>query len=123
MIRIGLIDGDKVIRAGRRMMIESQPGLQIVYEESDAEAALEKIPELLVDVLIIDHRLRGFDGVELTRKLSSIYQSRGECLPKVIITGPYQTDELSAAAAEVGASSVITQEQPLAKLLEQIKAI
>ena len=120
MIRIALIDGDKAIRTGRRLMIESQSNLQIVYEEEDAAVALTKLPDLLIDVAIIDYRLKGFDGVSLTRRYAETLAARGERLPRVIITGPYLSDELLEASKIAGATSVITQDEPMSKLLESI---
>lgn len=120
MLRIALIDGDIAIRAGRRLMIEAQTNLQLVYEESEAQAALEKIPELLVDVIVVDHRLQGFDGVELTQKLVDAFSNKGELCPTVIITGSYATPELVLAAIRSGASDVVTQDAPLSELLTAI---
>lgn len=120
MIRIALIDGDAAIRAGRRLMIDSQPNMQLVFEESEAQHALGKTPELLVDVIVIDHRLKGFDGLELTRLLVDAYSLKGELCPTVIITGAYATPELVIAALRCGAADVVTQDAPMSELLTAI---
>jgi CheY-like chemotaxis protein len=114
------VDGDLAIRAGRRLMIDSQKNLVLVYEESDAALALEKIPNLLVDVIVIDHRLKGFDGIELARRLVDAYSARGELCPHLIITGTYATPELVLAAIRAGASDVVTQDAPMSELLVAI---
>lgn len=120
MIRIALVDGDQAIRAGRRLMIESQESLSLVYEESDALVAVQKIPDLLIDVLIIDHRLKGFDGVELASRLVDAFADKGELCPTIIITGSYATPELVLAAVRCGASDVVTQDAPMSELLTAI---
>lgn len=121
MLRIALVDGDVAIRAGRKMMIESRPDFQLVYEESDARIALEKIPDLLVDALVIDHRLKGFNGLELTSKLVVRFSEKHELCPPVIITGTYATSELVLSALRCGASDVITQDAPMAELLRSLE--
>ena len=80
MLRVALVDGDIAIRAGRRLMIDSQPNLLLVFEESQAQIALEKIPNLLVDVIVIDHRLKGFDGIELARRLVDAYSEKASAV-------------------------------------------
>ena len=120
MLRIALVDGDLAIRAGRRLMIDAQPNLLLVYEEADAQVALEKIPDLLVDVLVIDHRLKGFDGLELARKLVDSFSDKGELCPTIIITGTYATPELVLAAIRTGATDVVTQDAPMSELLTAI---
>ncbi len=121
MLRIALIDGDEAIRAGRKLMIEAQPHFHLIYEESDAALALEKIPDLLVDVLVIDHRLKGFDGLELAAKIVSEFASKNEICPPLIVTGTYATPELVLAAIRAGATDVVTQDAPMSELLNAIQ--
>jgi DNA-binding NarL/FixJ family response regulator len=68
-LRIGLIDGDVDIRFGRRQVIDSQHDLKVVLEDGNFESALDRVPDALIDVLVIDHRLRGGDGITLSTKL------------------------------------------------------
>lgn len=121
MLRIALIDGDAAIRAGRKLMIDAQPNMQLIFDEADAQVALAKMPELLMDVAIIDHRLKGFDGIELTRRLVSAFSGKNERCPSIIITGTYATPELVIAAMRAGASDVVTQDAPMSELLIAIK--
>jgi DNA-binding NarL/FixJ family response regulator len=120
MLRVALIDGDEAIRAGRRLMIESQDNLKLIFEESDSHYALAKIPDLLVDVVVIDHRLKGFDGIELSSRLVSAFSEKSEPSPTIIVTGSYATPELVMAAIRCGASDVVTQDAPMSELLRAI---
>jgi len=120
VLRIALVDGDAHIRAGRRLMIDSQSNLLLVFEESDAQVALDKVPELLVDVIVIDQRLKGFDGLELARRLVDAYSDKSESCPTLIVTGTYATPHLVMAAIRSGASDVVTQDAPLSELLTAI---
>lgn len=120
MLRIALVDGDLASRAGRRLMIDSQSNFQLVFEESDAKSALERIPELLVDVIVIDQRLKGFDGLQLCRGLVDAFCEKGEICPPLVVTGPYETSELLLAALRSGVSAVATQDSPMHELLSAI---
>ena len=119
--RIALIDGDAAIRAGRRLLIDSQDDMRVVYEESGAIIALEKVPELLVDVIVIDHRLQGMDGVSLAKELVARISSQAQRVPAVVITGSYYTFELLMASIRAGATELVTQDSPASELLDAIR--
>jgi DNA-binding NarL/FixJ family response regulator len=119
--RIALIDGDAAIRAGRRLLIDSQDDMRVVYEESAALVALEKVPELLVDVIVIDHRLQGMDGVSLAKELVARISSQAQRVPAVVITGSYYTFELLMASIRAGATELVTQDSPASELLDAIR--
>ena len=109
-LRIGLLDGDEGIREGRRLVLDSQADFRVVYDEENALAALERIPDLLIDVLVVDHRLKGLDGIEFSRRLVETLTSAEHPVPKIVMTGPYYTRELEIAAIRSGASAVVTQD-------------
>lgn len=119
--RVALIDGDAAIRAGRRLLLDSQDDMQVVYEESVAAQALEKVPDLLVDVIVIDHRLQGMDGVSLAKELVARISSQSQRIPAVVITGSYYTFELLMASIRAGATELVTQDSPASELLEAIR--
>lgn len=119
--RVALIDGDAAIRAGRRLLLDSQDDMQVVYEESIAAKALAKVPDLLVDVIVIDHRLQGMDGVSLAKELVARISSQSQRVPAVIITGSYYTFELLMASIRAGATELVTQDSPASELLEAIR--
>ncbi|MFM6939756.1 MAG: response regulator [Rhodoluna sp.] len=121
-LRIGLVDGDDDIRFGRRQVIDSQPDLKVVLEDSVFQSALERVPEALIDVLVIDHRLRGGDGMSLSRALISKYLADSSKVPAIIMTGPYYSDELKLASLRAGASELVTQESLPGVLLKTIRA-
>jgi DNA-binding NarL/FixJ family response regulator len=119
--RIALIDGDAAIRSGRRLLIDSQDDMRVVYEESAALVALEKVPELLVDVIVIDHRLQGMDGVSLAKELVARISAHAQRVPAVVITGSYYTFELLMASIRAGATELVTQDSPASELLDAIR--
>jgi DNA-binding NarL/FixJ family response regulator len=119
-IRIALVDGDEDIKAGRKLVIESEDDLRIVLEEDNAIRALERIPEALVDVLIIDQRLKAQDGAWLIQKLRELFFSDDNLDAKIIMTAPYYSDELLIAAIRAGANDLVTQDMGPEQLLESI---
>lgn len=119
-IRIALIDGDVDIRAGRKLVIESEPDLRIVLEEDNALRALDRIPQALVDVLIIDQRLQGQDGAWLIASLREKFLASGETDARIIMTAPYYSDDLLIAAIRAGANDLVTQDMGPDQLLEAI---
>lgn len=119
--RIALVDGDDAIRAGLRLMLDSQPDMQVVYEESIAEKLLQTLPDLLVDTVVINHRLRGVDGVTLTRQLVELIAGSQNRVPAFIITGSFYSYELLIDAMRAGASDVVTQDAPAISLLDSIR--
>ena len=119
-IRIALVDGDEDIKAGRKLVIESEDDLRIVLEEDNAIRALERIREALVDVLIIDQRLKAQDGAWLIQKLRESFFSDDNLDAKIIMTAPYYSDELLIAAIRAGANDLVTQDMGPEQLLESI---
>jgi two-component system response regulator DevR len=121
-LRIGLVDGDDDIRFGRRQIIDSQQDLKVVLEDGSFDSALERAPEALIDVLVIDHRLRGGDGMTLAKNLISRYLADDSKVPAIIMTGPYFSDELQLASMRSGASELVTQDSTPEALLKAIRS-
>lgn len=122
ILRIGLIDADADIRFGRRMLIDSQDDCKVVFEEEQGADALLRAPEALIDVLVIDHRVRGMDGIALVEKLVPLYHSANSDVPAIILTGPYFSYELLLAAIAAGATDLVTLDSTSAELLKSIRS-
>lgn len=121
-LRIGLIDGDDDIRFGRRQVIDSQADLKVVLEDSSVENAFERVPDALIDVLVIDHRLRGGDGITLATKLIARYLADDAKIPAIVMTGSYFSEELKLASMRAGAADLVTQDQSPEALLRAIRS-
>jgi DNA-binding NarL/FixJ family response regulator len=121
-LRIGLIDGDDDIRFGRRQVIDSQTDLKVVLEDSSVESSFERVPDALIDVLVIDHRLRGGDGITLATKLIARYLADDAKIPAIVMTGSYFSEELKLASMRAGAADLVTQDQLPAALLRAIRS-
>lgn len=122
MLRIGLIDADADIRFGRRMLIDSQEDCKVVFEEENAAEALTRAPQALIDVLVIDHRVRGMDGIALVEKLIPLYHAADSSVPAIILTGPYFSYELLLASIAAGATDLVTLDSDSGELLKAIRS-
>jgi len=122
LYRVAILDGDPLIIAGKRLLIDSQPDLLIVYEQANALTAIDELPELLIDVILIDQRLRGLDGVAAAKRLAAAYVATEQKVPAMILSAPYGSAELEQAAIDAGIASVVTIESEPASLLAAIRA-
>ena len=121
-LRIGLVDGDDDIRFGRRQIIDSQADLKVVLEDSSVESSYERVPDALIDVLVIDHRLSGGDGITRAPKLINKYLADDSKIPAIVMTGSYFSEELKLASMRAGATDLVTQDQRPESLLRAIRA-
>jgi DNA-binding NarL/FixJ family response regulator len=122
LYRVAILDGDPLIIAGKHLLIDSQPDLLIVYEQANALTAIEELPELLIDVILIDQRLRGLDGVATAQCLVDAYLATEQKVPAMILSAPYGSAELEQAARDAGIAAVVTIESEPASLLAAMRA-
>ena len=69
MIRVMLVDDQELLRAGFRMVLGAQPDIEVVAEAGDGLQAIEVLQDVEVDVVLMDVRMPGMDGVEATRHI------------------------------------------------------
>ena len=121
-LRIALVDSDPDIRHGRRLLIDSQPDLKVVFEDDNATTTIQRLPEALVDVVVLDHRIKGLDGIEVAKALIRAFLADNAKVPKIIMTGPYFSPELQIASIAAGATDLVTQESGAEELLKAIRS-
>ncbi|GAB2920784.1 response regulator transcription factor [Nonomuraea fastidiosa] len=114
MIRVMLVDDQELLRAGFKMVLGAQPDIEVVAEAGDGAAALELLQRVEVDVVLMDVRMPGMDGVEATRLI------RG---PKVLILTTFDLDEYAFAAVKAGAAGFLLKDVPPADLVSAIRVV
>ncbi|MBC9225988.1 response regulator [Aeromicrobium sp. 636] len=107
-----------MVRAGFRMLVESQDDLVVVGEAGDGEEALRLLADVEADVVLMDVRMPRLDGVEATRRLAP-----GEAGPKVIVLTTFDLDEYAFAALRAGASAFLLKDAAPPDLLGAIRAV
>ena len=106
MIRVMIVDDQEMIRAGLRAILEPQADIEIVADVGDGFEALAAIDGLSVDVVLMDIRMPGIDGVEATKRLRTAYTS--EQL-RIIVLTTFDNDENVFAALRAGANGFLSK--------------
>ena len=120
--RVVLVDDQALVRAVVRMLIEAQPDMEVVGEAGDGRAALEALAVTRADVVLMDVRMPGLDGVEATeRLLAEPHPDRPP--PKVIVLTTFDVDEYVFAAIRAGASGFLLKDARPEELLEAVRAV
>ena len=119
MIRVLIVDDQSLVRAGFRMILESEEGVEVVGEAADGEEALTAVAELEPDVILMDVRMPNVDGLEATRRL---LEGKVEG-PRVLILTTFDLDEYVYEALRVGASGFLLKDTPPEQLVEAIRVV
>lgn len=117
-IRILLVDDHPVVRAGLASMLSTIPGLAVCGAASSGEEALELIDAEQPDVLLLDLRMPGMNGVELLKAIRTV-----PFPPKALVLTSYESDEEIYRAIEAGAHGYLLKSTPQAELVAAIQAI
>lgn len=115
MIRVALVDDQALVRLGMRTLIDIEPDLELVGEAEDGAAALALIRERRPDVVLLDVRMPGMDGLEVLRRL--------DVPTKVIILTTFELDEYIFEALRAGASGFLTKDADPADLLRAVRVV
>lgn len=115
-IKVLLVDDEELVRAGLRMILRGEDGLEVVGEARDGEEALVLARQLRPDVVLMDIRMPRMDGLEATRRL------RGPAGPKVVILTTFDLDEHVFEALRAGATGFLLKDTPAASLVAAIRA-
>jgi DNA-binding NarL/FixJ family response regulator len=119
-IRVVLADDQQLIRAGLRLMLESEPDIRVVAEAEDGMRAVEAARALDPDVLLMDIRMPVLDGIEATRRLCG-QDSTGR--PSVLILTTYDVDEYVFAALRAGASGFLLKHTSPEELVIAVRTV
>ena len=118
-IRVLIVDDQALVRAGFRMILESEEEIEIVGEAGDGLEALEAVRELRPDVVLMDIRMPNLDGLEATRR---ILDADGDG-PRVLMLTTFDLDEYVYEALRAGASGFMLKDTPPEQLVAAIHVI
>jgi DNA-binding NarL/FixJ family response regulator len=120
MIRVLLADDQALIRAGFRVLLQADGDLEVVGEAVDGEQAVEMARCERADVVLMDIRMPGMDGLEATRRIAADEDLAGV---KVIILTTFESDEYVYQAIRAGASGFLVKDTEPADLLQGIRVV
>jgi DNA-binding NarL/FixJ family response regulator len=118
-IRLLIVDDQELVRTGLRLFLETQDDLEVVGEAGDGAEAIERARELRPDVVLMDIRMPGMDGVEATARLTAA----GIELPRVLVLTTFDLDEYVFGALRAGAAGFLLKDAPRERLLEAIRVV
>ena len=121
-IRVALVDDQQLVRAGFALVINSQPDMEVVVEASDGAQALRMLESYPVDVVLMDVRMAGMDGLTATAQLTAAPSTSGT-VPKVVILTTFDLDEYVMRAIKAGASGFLLKDVPPEDMLAAIRIV
>lgn len=126
-IRVALVDDQQLVRSGLGMLINSQPDLDVVLQAGNGLEALSGLSATAADVVLMDVRMPGMDGLETTRRLMERTKAAlpGSWLSelKIVMLTTFDLDEYALAAIQAGASGFLLKDAPPEELLGAIRTV
>ncbi len=117
-IRVVLVDDQSMIRTGLRMVLAAEPDIAVVGEASDGAVGVRVVTELVPDVVLLDVRMPGTDGLEAARQILSAG------LPtRVVVLTTFDEDEYVTAALRAGVSGFLLKVAPPEDLVAAVRTV
>jgi DNA-binding NarL/FixJ family response regulator len=116
-VRVLLADDQELLRIGFRMILQAQPDLEIVGEALDGADAVRQVGRLRPDVVLMDVRMPGMDGIQATAEITSAHETR------VLVLTTFDLDEYAFAALRAGASGFLLKDVPPDALAGAIRSV
>jgi DNA-binding NarL/FixJ family response regulator len=117
-IRVLIVDDEELVRTGLRLILEAEPDLTVVGTASDGAAGVAGVQRFRPDVVLMDIRMPGLDGLAATRQ---ILEKPGDVACKVVILTTFDVDEHVYEALRAGASGFLLKDVPADQLVHAIR--
>jgi DNA-binding NarL/FixJ family response regulator len=118
-IRVLLVDDQELLRAGFRMVLDAHPDIEVVAEAADGQEALRTLADVPIDVVLMDVRMPGLDGVAATREICHRWPDG----PRVLILTTFDLDEYVYEGLRAGASGFLLKDVRPPALVDAIRVI
>src|SRR5262245_31786745 len=120
MIRVLLADDQALVRAGFRALLDAQEDIEVVGEASEGDEAVRLADELAPDVVLMDIRMPGVDGLEATRRIA---QNERLDQVRILILTTFDVDAYVYEALRVGASGFLVKDTDPSELVQGVRAV
>jgi DNA-binding NarL/FixJ family response regulator len=117
-IRVVLVDDQALVRTGFRMILDETGDIEVVGEAGDGTAAVAVVTRAKPDVVLVDVRMPGMDGIEATRRIRAL-----PAPPRVIILTTFDLDEYVFAGLHAGASGFLLKDTLAADLVSAVRVV
>jgi DNA-binding NarL/FixJ family response regulator len=121
-LRILIADDQALVRAGFRMILEAQPDLEVVAEAADGETAIRLAERMRPDVILMDVRMPGLDGLAATRRLTAAAEG-ATSPPRIIVLTTFDLDEYVYAALQAGATGFLLKDVTPEQLVAAVRTV
>ncbi len=118
MITVALVDDDPMVRTGLNFILKGEDGIDVAWQAGDGAEALTKLRNRPVDVVLLDVRMPGLDGLATLEELRG-WQTR----PRVIVLTTFNTDDYVVRALKLGADAFLLKDADPARLVEAIQRV
>ena len=118
MIRIVIADDQALVRTGFRVILDSEPDLEVVGEASDGRETVELVQARRPEVVLMDIRMPNLDGIEATRRLTALTPP-----PRVLMLTTFDLDEYVYEALRAGASGFLLKDAGADELLHAVRVV
>jgi DNA-binding NarL/FixJ family response regulator len=119
-VRVVLADDQPLVRAGLRVLVADHPGLEIVGEAGTGAQAVQAARDVRPDVVVMDIRMPGMDGIEATRLITT---DPGTTMTRVLVLTTFDDDDHVYGALRAGASGFLVKDMALEDILTAIHVV
>ncbi|MEZ0068251.1 DNA-binding NarL/FixJ family response regulator [Streptacidiphilus sp. MAP12-20] len=117
-IRVVLADDQPLVRSGLRVLINDHPDLHVVGEAGSGDEAIRLVGELKPDVVVMDIRMPGMDGIEAARQITA-----GPETARIVMLTTFDDDQYVYGALRAGASGFLVKDMALEEILSAIRVV
>ncbi|MGW0758233.1 response regulator transcription factor [Streptomyces sp. NPDC002814] len=117
-VRVVIVDDEQLVRMALRLVIDGEPDLTVVAEAADGDAAITVVDEQRPDVVLMDVRMPGRDGLSTTRELLT-----RPAPPRVLMLTTFDSDDLVLGALRAGALGFVLKDTPPPQILDAVRTV
>ncbi|MFE7040050.1 response regulator [Streptomyces atratus] len=117
-VRVALVDDQPLVRTALQMVITEAPDLEVVGQAGTGEEAVRLVAAVRPDLVVMDIRMPGMDGIEATRRITE-----GDDGPQVIVLTTFDDDDYVYGALRAGASGFLVKDMALDDILAAIRVV